>query len=56
MFHTIAIEKRLPLDYIVRQANVNEGVPALRLLDQGLSILKRKKSSIRTLIADAQYC
>jgi len=53
--HTIATQERLPLAYIVRSANVNDKVPAPKLLDQALSILKKAKSAIRMLIAEAQY-
>jgi transposase len=51
--HTVATEARLPLAYTVRAANVNDKVPAPKLLENAVKQLKR--ASIGTLIADAQY-
>ena len=46
--HTVATEARLPLAYTVRAANVNDKVPAPKLLDNAVKHLKRAKSSIGT--------
>ena len=43
------------LTYRVRQANVNDKVPAPKLLIEGVRLLHRAGLSIRLLIADAQY-
>jgi transposase len=53
--HTVASQERLPLTYIVRQANVNDKVPAPRLLIEAVRLLQRAGLSIKLLIADAQY-
>jgi hypothetical protein len=53
--HTVATEARLPLAYTVRAANVNDKVPAPKLLENAVKQLKRAGSAIGTLIADAQY-
>jgi hypothetical protein len=51
--HTVATEARLPLAYTVRAANVNDKVPAPKLLEKAVKQLKR--AAVGTLIADAQY-
>ena len=53
--HTVATQERLPLTYMVRQANVNDKVPAPKLLIEAVRLLHRAGLSIRLLIADAQY-
>ena len=50
-----ATQERLPLTYVVRQANVNDKVPAPKLLIEAVRLLHRAGLSIRLLIADAQY-
>ena len=53
--HTVATQERLPLTYMVRQANVNDKVPAPKLLIEAVRLLHRAGLSIKLLIADAQY-
>ena len=47
----MATEARLPLAYTVRAANVNDKVPAPKLLENAVKQLKR--AVVGTLIADA---
>jgi len=48
-------QERFPLAYIVRSANVNDKVPAPKLPKYAINHLKKAKTAIETLIADAQY-
>lgn len=53
--HTVATEERLPLCYVVRSANVNDRVPAPKLVCRAVSLLENAGSAMRVLLADAQY-
>jgi len=51
----VATQGGLPLTYRVRQANVNDEIPTLKLLIEAVRLLHRAGLSIKLLIADAQY-
>jgi transposase len=53
--HTVATEERLPLTYIVRSANVNDRVPAPRLVGRAVTLLGETGLAMRVLLADPQY-
>jgi hypothetical protein len=53
--HTVATEERLPLCYVVRSANVNDRVPAPKLVDRAVSLLGKAGVAMRVLLADPQY-